>query len=83
MPDYHRLILRLKAIKPTRLDITGYRSATPQYAREPDLLTGEGSRLHGGRWNPPGIAAVYASFAPETAMEEMLAHLCKIACKYA
>lgn len=74
IPDYHRLVLRLKAIKPTCLDITGYRSATPKYAQETDLLTGEGSRLHGGRWNPPGIAAVYASFTPETAMEETLAH---------
>jgi RES domain-containing protein len=72
--DSQRLVSRLKAIKPARLDITGYRSATPKYAKETDLLTGEGSRLHGGRWNPPGIAAVYASFTPETAMEETLAH---------
>lgn len=74
VPDYHRLVSRLKAIKPGRLTITGYRSATPNYAKETDLLTGEGSRLYGGRWNPPGIAAVYASFTPETAMQETLAH---------
>jgi RES domain-containing protein len=24
-------------------------------------LTGEGSRLYGGRWNPPGIPVIYAS----------------------
>lgn len=51
-----------------------YRSSTPQYATETDLLTGEGSRRFGGRWNPVGIAMVYASFTPETAMAETLAH---------
>jgi RES domain-containing protein len=51
-----------------------YRSSTPEYARESDLLTGEGSRRNGGRWNPIGITAVYASLTPETAMAETLAH---------
>jgi RES domain-containing protein len=37
------------------------------------LLSGEGVRRHGGRWNPPGIfAAVYASLTPETALAEAL-----------
>jgi RES domain-containing protein len=53
---------------------TVYRSCTPKYANEPDLLTGEGSRRHGGRWNPIGIAVVYTSLSPETAMAETLAH---------
>lgn len=73
-PTLDQLICRFKAIKPTRIAVTAYRSATPQYAQQTDLLTGEGSRLHGSRWNPPGIAAVYASLTPETAMEESLAH---------
>jgi RES domain-containing protein len=51
-----------------------YRSSTPKYATEQDLLTGEGSRRFGGRWNPVGIAMVYASLIPETAMAETLAH---------
>jgi RES domain-containing protein len=50
-----------------------YRSAVPKYANSEDLLTGEGARRFGGRWNPPGVAAVYGSFAPQTAMEEALA----------
>lgn len=53
---------------------TGYRSSTPLYATEDDLLTGEGSKQNGGRWNPAGIAAVYASLTPEVAMAETLAH---------
>ena len=53
---------------------TTYRSCTPRYATETDLLTGEGSKLHGARWNPKGIAVVYAADSPETAMAESLAH---------
>ena len=51
-----------------------YRSATPKYANSSDLLTGEGSKKFGGRWNPVGLAAVYGSFTPQTALEETLAH---------
>jgi RES domain-containing protein len=50
-----------------------YRSSTPKYATESDLLTGAGSKMHGGRWNPVGIAVMYNSLTPETAMAETLA----------
>ncbi len=53
---------------------TVFRSCTPRYANETDILTGEGSKRHGGRWNPAGIAMVYASLSPETAMAETLAY---------
>lgn len=56
---------------------TVYRSSTPRYANESDLLTGEGSKRHGGRWNPMGITVVYAALTRETAMAETLAH-----CRY-
>lgn len=52
---------------------TVYRSTTPKYANEADLLTGAGSKRFGGRWNPIGIAVVYNSLTPETAMAETLA----------
>ena len=45
----------------------------PKYATETDLVTGDGSKLHGARWNPKGIAVVYAADSPETAMAESLA----------
>ena len=57
-----------------RLSGTVYRSVPPKYASSSDLLTGEGGRRMGGRWNPPGTAAVYGSLTPQTAMEETLAH---------
>ena len=41
--------------------------------RRRTLITGQGSRRFGGRWNPPGVCVVYASFSAETAMAEALA----------
>ena len=35
-----------------------YRVTPARYASD---LTGEGSRRHGGRWNPPGIPILYSS----------------------
>ena len=49
-----------------------YRSSTPKYATHADLFTGAGSVLSGGRWNPKGVAAVYFSLSPETALAETL-----------
>jgi len=51
-----------------------YRASTPKYSNEADLLSGEGSRRHSGRWNPVGVGVIYASLTPETAMAETLAH---------
>ena len=53
---------------------TVFRSTAPKYATARDLLTGEGSRRAGGRWNPVGIAAFYGSMSPEDAMAETLAY---------
>lgn len=38
-------------------------------------LDGEGARLYGGRWNPPGTALVYASSSLALAQLELLVHL--------
>lgn len=35
---------------------------------------GTGARLTGGRWNSPGIAAVYAGLSPEISAMEKLVH---------
>lgn len=45
-----------------------YRAHHPRWAWDPD--SGEGARLHGGRFNPPGMAALYTSLRPETAWLE-------------
>ena len=45
-----------------------YRALNPIYAREP--LSGRGAELHGGRFNPKGIPALYASLTVMTAVRE-------------
>lgn len=37
-------------------------------------MDGEGARLHGGRWNPPGLAAVYLAESRALAALEILVH---------
>jgi RES domain-containing protein len=50
-----------------------YRVARRQYAG----LSGEGARLYGGRFNPPGISAVYTSQSIALAVLEILVHVDK------
>lgn len=52
---------------------TLYRVSDPTYANTRDLLTGEGSRKYGGRWNKPGsLAVVYLAQSIEGAIAETL-----------
>ena len=39
------------------------------------VLSGEGARLNGGRWNSPGLPAVYTSSSLSLATLEVLVHL--------
>ncbi len=45
-----------------------YRALNPIYAREP--LSGRGAGLHGGRFNPKGVEALYTSLSVLTAVKE-------------
>ncbi len=45
-----------------------YRALNPVWAMMP--LSGEGARLHGGRFNPKGMAALYTSLDVQTALAE-------------
>ena len=45
-----------------------FRVVPPRWAHAP--LSGEGARLHGGRFNPPGMPAFYSSLDPHTAYAE-------------
>ena len=56
------------------LDVTLYRATALAYAKRNDVISGKGAKIHGGRWNPPGLcSAVYASLSPEAALKEALA----------
>lgn len=76
-PEPDRLLAAMQRLAPEATPWRGvlFRSTTPRYARSDDLTTGRGSALHGGRWNPPGLPAVYGSLDAETAMAETLAHV--------
>lgn len=45
-----------------------YRALNPVYASEP--LSGRGAQLYGGRFNPKGVPALYASLSVMTALRE-------------
>jgi RES domain-containing protein len=38
------------------------------------VWSGEGARIYGGRWNPPGVPAIYAGTSYAIAMLEILVH---------
>jgi RES domain-containing protein len=52
---------------------TAYRLVNARHAR--DAFSGEGARLYGGRWNPPGSPVVYASQSRALAVLETFVHL--------
>jgi len=45
-----------------------YRAHDPRWSFQP--LSGEGARMHGGRFNAPGTPALYLSLSPATALAE-------------
>lgn len=53
---------------PLRYEGKLYRALNPVYAREP--LSGRGAELYGGRFNPKGVPALYASLTIMTALRE-------------
>jgi RES domain-containing protein len=48
-----------------------FRSVAFRYFHPDDVISGEGTRLHGGRFVPVGVRAVYASIDEETAQREV------------
>ena len=52
-----------------------YRSASPRFASQGEIIAGSGARVVGGRWNPPrAFATVYLSLDPHAALDEALSH---------
>lgn len=50
-----------------------WRICARRHARS--AFSGDGARLHGGRWNPPGIAVVYTAGSLSLATLELFVHL--------
>lgn len=55
------------------MSVTAYRITLARYGAT--AFDGEGARLHGGRWNSPGQAMVYAASSISLATLELLVHL--------
>ena len=55
----------------TSLEGDFFRSVAFRYFHPDDVISGEGTRLHGGRFVPIGVRAVYASLEEETALREV------------
>lgn len=55
------------------MTITAYRLTKAKYAET--AMSGEGARLYGGRWSPPGLPAVYLADSLPLALLETLVHL--------
>ena len=51
---------------------TFYRIVQSEWAR--NAMNGEGAWLHGGRWNPPGLHAVYLAESRALAALEIIVH---------
>src|SRR5262245_49177291 len=56
---------------------TMFRFQTINFPTPKDVLSGAGARSHGGRWNAPGLAALYGSISDSVALEE-----CKASDRY-
>ena len=48
-----------------------FRLVAFRYFHPDDVISGEGTRLYGGRFVPVGVRAVYASLEEETALREV------------
>ncbi len=70
---YDRLRDAIRKLDTASFRGTLYRVSDPTYANTRDLLTGEGSRKRGGRWNAPGsLPVVYLAQSIEGAIAETL-----------
>jgi RES domain-containing protein len=72
-PRYAEFVHHIRTLSaaPARWAGVSFRSVELEHARPDKILSGEGSRRFGGRWNAPGtFSVIYSSTKPGTAVEE-------------
>lgn len=72
-PRYTEFAYRLGRISPKPAAWSGvtFRSVNLEHAKPEEIISGEGSLRHGGRWNAPEtFPVIYSSTRPGTAAEE-------------
>jgi RES domain-containing protein len=67
VPTSKQLSERLSSLKPHRASVELWRAVREPY----DVLSTRGTRIHGGRWNPAGVRALYLSFELATVRAEL------------
>lgn len=84
-PEVERLFALIAECLPLAVGLEApvFRSAGVKYANTADFISGEGAGYYGGRWNPPGIKAVYGSLDPVTATKEVFQQFLKYGFKSA
>jgi RES domain-containing protein len=66
--ERRELLERIDRIAPVGFDGEAVRHIAPGYLP----LSGEGARIHGGRWNPPGsFPTLYTALTRETMLDEL------------
>ena len=58
-----------------------FRSVAFRYFHPDDVISGEGTRLNGGRFVPIGVRAVFASLEEETALHEVITRKNTLRCR--
>ncbi|HUO08649.1 MAG TPA: RES family NAD+ phosphorylase [Phycisphaerae bacterium] len=74
-PDFARFLTAITRTHSKTIAFKGvaYRACSPEYANSRDLLSGEGARKSGGRWNAPtSFPVVYLAQRIEGAIAETL-----------
>jgi len=78
-PEFPELLCLMGAIVKENFTICWegdlFRAVSSKYAGSQDLISGDGSKMYGGRWNAPGsFRTVYGSSCALLATREALAH---------
>jgi RES domain-containing protein len=78
LPDGWRAALDLFCVSAVPFDDSCFRSVELAWAHPDDGISGEGTRLKGGRFAAKGTRAVYASLDEETATREVTARKARL-----
>jgi RES domain-containing protein len=78
LPDGWRAALDLLCASAAPFDDSCFRSVELAWAHPDDVISGEGTRLKGGRFAAKGTRAVYGSLDEETAAREVTARKARL-----
>lgn len=78
LPDGWRAAVNVLAGAAKPFEADCFRSVELTYGHPDDVISGEGTRLHGGRFVPRGMRAVHASLDEDTGAREVTARKARL-----